>query len=728
MKRVHACLAARRLVIAAIVSGLLAGWCRLAWADPAPPDNWDRNIAQTFALLLRREHLSKRPFDREIYNRAVTQFVKALDPGKMYFYQSDVDGFYARQNELEKVPKNGDVSFAHEIFRICLARVDERMQMVEKLLAMPHDFSVEEDYVVDRDAAKFAKDEAEAFDRWRRRVKYDLLVQKADRLEKEKKAAQKEAKAAPADPSPPEPALKPLSPEEATKEAIEKVRRRYEGVRKRMHQVDKEELLEMYLSALSSGFDPQTSYMSPSTVENFDIQMGLKLEGIGAALQWVDGYTTVQKIIPGGPAEKDGRLKVEDRIVGVGQDSDGPFEDVVEMKLTDVVKKIRGTAGTIVRLQVMPARTEQTKIIQLTREKIQLKDSEARAKIFEEGRKADGQPYRIGVIDLPSFYMDMTAARAGRRDFKSTTRDVARILDEFNRQQVDALVLDLRRNLGGSLQEAIDLTALFVGDGPVVQVKGVEGIARPYHDKNGSMVWKGPMVVLVSKFSASASEILAGAVQDYHRGLVVGDHTTHGKGTVQSLMDLGEELLRTRFSSKMGALKVTIQQFYRPSGDSVQQRGVVSDIEWPSLTSHLDGAEADLDYAIPFDRVDRVPFRPFGQVTKAIVDQLAQLSQARCAKSAEFDKVRRDIALYERQKKRKAVSLNERKFMEERAEMNADKEEEKKLEEVTEPSSTEIKRDHYLNEALAITTDYLGLLHAAPAAQAAQAASPAREP
>ncbi len=707
------CFFAKRLGISVLVAAVVATSSRPIWGDPAPPSAKDRNIAVTFTALLQKEHISRRPLDREIFNRTVSQFIKMLDPAKVYFYQSDVDGFYARQDEVGRVVR-GDVQFAHDIFRVFLGRLDQRVKLVDQLLSMQHDFTVDERYIVDRDAIQFPRDEAEAFERWRQRIKYDLLVLKADRLEKEKKAS-KEAK-----PDAPEAQPAPPLPEDP----VNRLRRRYASFAKRMHQVDSEELLEMYLTAMSSSFDPHTSYMSPSTVENFDIQMGLKLEGIGAALRIEDEYTTVQEIIAGGPAFLDKRLKKGDRITGVGQNADGPIEDVVNMKLNDVVKKIRGPAGTVVRLEVMPAHSQQKTIIQLTRAKIELKNSEARAKVFDEGAKPDGRPYKIGVIDLPSFYMDMAAARAGRRDFKSTTRDVRKILDDFNRQGVDALILDLRRNGGGSLQEAISLTGLFLGDGPIVQVKDSDGQVRTYNDHDGSMAWRGPLIVVISKFSASASEILAGAIQDYRRGLVVGDHATHGKGTVQSLMDLGEQLFRNPFSSKYGALKVTVQQFYRPSGESTQQRGVLSDIELPSLTTHLDVAEGDLDYAIPFDRVPPAEFQPFAAVNRALIDQLKKLSSERCAQSSDFEKVRRDIARYKQQKERKWVPLEERKFLEERAELNADKEEEKRLEEIDGPGATEIKKDYYLGEVMAIAVDYLTLLGTASAPQAAQAAAP----
>ena len=270
--------------------------------------------------------------------------------------------------------------------------------------------------------------------------------------------------------------------------------------------------------------------------------MRLKLEGIGAALEAPDGETVVKKIIPGGAADKDGRLKPEDRIVGVGQGADGEIVPVVDMKLNDVVKLIRGHQGTIVRLEVLAKGETQPKIYNIVRQQIELNDSEARSVILETGKKPDGTPYQIGVIDLPSFYMDMSGAKSGREDFKSTTRDVPKLLEEFNAKKVDAVVLDLRHNGGGSLTEAINLTGLFIDDGPVVQVKDADGQKTQYDDTETGVEWAGPLVVLTSKFSASASEILAGAIQDYDRGLIVGDHSTHGKGTVQSLLDLGQRL------------------------------------------------------------------------------------------------------------------------------------------------------------------------------------------
>jgi len=665
-----------------VVLALLVAWsvCLPGGADPLGPRPEDHNITVAVLPLLRTEHLSGHPLDDEISQRCVHTFLKSLDPMKVYFYQSDVDRFMQWKNELDDLATSGKidqfVSFGYMVFRVFLERVDERVAFVDELLSMEHDFTVDEQMVRDPDVAQYARNKDEAWEKWRKRIKYDLLMLKADEIEGQ--------------------------------EAVEKLSRRYHSFAKRMHQMESEELLEMYLTAMTTAFDPHTTYMSPSTAETFGINMSLKFDGIGAALRWVDGYTVVQEIIRDGAADKDGRLQVEDKIVGVGEGADGEIVSVVDLNLSRVVKMIRGKRGTVVRLEVISGASGERKIIDITRAKIELKDSEAQAEIFEEGQKPDGRPYKIGVIDLPSFYMDMEANRRGDPNYKSCTRDVRRILEDFNAQGVDAVVLDLRRNGGGALQEAISLTGLFIKSGPIVQVKDFSGRVRPYDDPDPDIVWKGPLVVLTSKLSASASEILAGAIQDYNRGLIVGDPATHGKGTVQSLTDLRQRLLGSLWGAKaMGALKITMQQFYRPSGDSTQNRGVLADVVLPSLTAHLDIAEADLDYAMGFDHVQPLRFERLSYIDQTIRDRLNQLSAGRRRNSEEFQKVLRNIARYLEQKERKYVPLNEEKFMAEREELNADKEEQKELEKINGRRESGIKRDYYLDEALAITLDYL---------------------
>jgi len=659
------------------------GFCLPAAADPIGPDAEVRQIARTVSSLLRRDHLTRHPLDDEISQRGLKTFLESLDPMKVYFYRSDVDAFLNRQNELDDLTREGDISFAYDVFKVFLNRVDERVAMVDELLSMEHDFTIDEEMIIDRDQAEYPKSKAEAFQRWRKRIKYDLLTLKTEKIE--------------------------------GGAAVEKLSRRYHSFAKRMHQTDDDELLEMYLTAITTAFDPHTTYMSPKNLENFEIQMRLELEGIGAALTSEDGYTVVSKIIPGGAADKDGRLKPKDKIIGVGQDAAGEIQDVVDVKLSDVVALIRGKKGTVVRLQVVSVDDPEPETIDITREKIELTDAEAQAKVFEEGRHAEGRPYKIGVIDLPSFYMDMAGARSGRSNFRSTTRDVQAILEDFNAKGVDLVVLDLRRNGGGSLQEAINLTGLFIEDGPIVQVKDADGRVQPYEDLNPSITWKGPLIVLISKFSASASEILAGAIQDYRRGLIVGDHATHGKGTVQSLLDLGGELFGISYPRNLGALKITMQQFYRPNGDSTQNRGVLADIELPSLTTHLDVAESDLDYPLAFDRVEPGSFAEFNFVDDTIRDRLGQLSAQRCKDSEDFKKVLDNIRRYQEQKDRETISLNEEKFMAERRELDADKEEQKQLEEINDPAASGIERDYYLDEAIAIALDYLQLVMVAQA-------------
>jgi carboxyl-terminal processing protease len=451
--------------------------------------------------------------------------------------------------------------------------------------------------------------------------------------------------------------------------------------------------------------------MSADTLMNFEIQMRLNLEGIGAALEAPEGETVVKKIIPGGAAAKDGRLKSDDRIVGVGQGGEGPIEDVSEMKLNEVVKRIRGHQGTTVRLKVIPKGETEAKVYNIIRQQIELTDSEARSVILEAGKKADGSPYKVGVINLPSFYMDMSGAKSGRDDFKSTTRDVARLLKDFNAQKVDAVVIDLRHNGGGSLTESINLTGLFIDTGPVVQVKDIDGTKQQYEDTDRGLAWTGPLVVLTSKFSASASEIFAGAIQDYKRGLIVGDTSTHGKGTVQSLLDLGQKLFRGLPNApQLGALKITIQQFYRPDGDSTQSRGVLADVPLPSISSQLDVGESSLDYALKFDHVDALKHPRYNLVDNRLIEQLKNTSAARRKDSKDFQKVTRDIARFNEQKEKKRISLNKEKFLADKAELSAEKQEEKELEEQNDPNRPVVKRDYYFNEVLAITADYVSML------------------
>lgn len=654
----------------------------------------DRQIIMGVAKIMRDQHLSKHKLDDEISARAFDSYLKSFDPMKMYFLQPDIDGFVANREKLDDFASKGDMGFAIQVFKAFLKRMDERVAMAHEEIDREHDFTVDEQMPIDRDVVQYPKDDVEARDRMRRQIKYSLLVEREKmRVSKEKTADEKTRQ---------EQIARDGDPNEDPRERLH---RRYRTLAKRWHQLDADELLETYVTALTTSFDPHTTFMSAKTLDNFRILMGLHLEGIGAQLMSEDGYTKLTSIVPGGAADKDGRLKTGDRIVSVGQGEDGKLSDVIDMKLDDVVSQIRGNAGTVVRLGVLPASGGELQIVNIVRAKINLEDSAARSEVVTQGVKADGSPLRFGYIDLPSFYLDMEAARENSESFRSTTRDLRNILTNFKAEKVDAVVIDLSRNGGGSLTEAISATGLFIDRGPVVQVKDPSGQVQVYDDQEGGVAWAGPLVVLTSKESASASEIFAGAIQDYKRGIIVGDPTTHGKGTVQSLLDIGQYLLG--LEGKMGALKLTIQQFYLPDGKSTQRQGVLSDIVLPALTASFDNSEADLDYALPNDQVKSAKHSDYKLVDSNILSQLRAKSAERVKASASFDRLMRRIDLFRQQKDEDFVSLNLEKFQKRREEIDAEQEEEAKILDQQLPKKEVFRKDYYHEEVLNIAKDYI---------------------
>ncbi len=692
-------------VIAATAFGVLVT-CLGTWGCTRERDNprveemtaarpLDRQIIRYVAKFMRDQHLSKHKLDDEISQRAFDMFLRSFDPLKMYFLQSDVDALKANRDRLDDFALVGDMSFAIEAFKVFLKRVDERVAMAHEEIDRPHDFSVDEQLAIDREVVQYPKNNDEARDRMRRQIKYQLLVLEGEKIRSTKdkpldESARREQIARDGDPN---------------EDPRERLHRRYRTVLKRWHQLDADELLESYVSSLTMSFDPHTTFMAAKTLDNFRIVMGLHLEGIGAQLMSEDGYTKLTSIVPGGAADKDGRLKSGDRIVQVGQGEEGQMLDVVDMKLDDVVQKIRGNAGTVVRLGVMPASGGELQILDITRAKINLEDSAARGEVVTHGQKADGTPFRIGYINLPSFYLDMEAARENTDGYRSTTRDMRNLLTGFRNEKVDAVVVDLSRNGGGSLTEAISATGLFIDRGPVVQVKDPSGQVQVYQDEEAGVAWNGPLVVLTSKESASASEIFAGAIQDYKRGIIVGDPTTHGKGTVQSLIDLGQSLLGQE--GEMGALKITIQQFYLPDGKSTQRQGVMSDLVLPAITASFDNSEADLDYALPNDQVPIAKHTDYKMVNSTILTQLRVKSAERVKASASFDKLLRRIELYRAQKDEDFVSLNRDKFLKRREEIDAEQEEETAVLDQQLPKKDVFSRDYYHDEVLTITQDYI---------------------
>jgi len=695
---------------------------------PLKPDARERTVARSFVHELERRHISQRTLDRSLSKEAFRLYIKALDPRKLFFYQSDIDEFRANYElQFSETIKQSpiDVRPAFEIYNRYLARLEERVGMVQQILSAPIDFTVDEVHTFDK-SADFTLDEnivrekglqtfprttEEAYERWRKRIKSELLGMKAEIVTNTQKRerALTEGK----------------EPEEVDdRDPVERLRMRYTSLQRRMlfeghiendeirasvRQQANDDVMELFLNSVAGALDPHSSYMSPSTVRMFHDGMTKNFQGIGATLSSEDGYIVIREVIAGSPAER-AELKRNDKIQGVGQGREGKIEEVIDFKVTDVVKLIRGEKGTVVRLDILPGGKGPAKIVEIVREEIALEDRAARSEIFESGTKPDGTPYKIGFIELPDFYFDMEAGRRGEPEPRSATADVKKKLRAFVEADVDAVVLDLRSNGGGVLAEAIGITGLFLGPGAVVQVKD-ERSARPQPRGNTaettSTEWTGPLVVVTNKFSASASEILSGAIKDHRRGLLVGDTTSHGKGTVQSVIDLNEQL----FPTDLGMGKITIQGYYRPSGVSPQGGGVEVDIVLPSRTDALEGvSESDLDNALTLQRVAAAPgFTPRQYVTPQIITELRRRSAQRIAESEDFAKELDKIAAYTESRARRATPLHEEKFMEEIKRFNTDEWEREELEELINKEKT-IKRDFYVDEVLALTVDYVRIM------------------
>jgi carboxyl-terminal processing protease len=643
---------------------------------PNPPSR-NRQVAFYVNHFLTTQHLSRRAVDDELSQRFLKSFLEGLDPQKAYFLQSDIEKFEVQKEDLDDMMRNRDTQFAHDVYRVFLERVESRLEHIEELLQEELDFTVDEEILVDSKLLEYPQDDEEARDRWRKRIKYDLLILKSN--------------------------------EKTADEARKTLQDRYRTFALRTAQADEDDVLERFMNALASSYDPHSSYFSPGSFQDFRIRLGLNYEGIGAELDQKDGVATIRRIIPGGAAERAGELKANDQIISVGQGDEGELVDVFKMKLEHVIDMIRGREGSIVRLGVIPEGATEMRIYKITRARIELADSSAKGEILEHGTKDDGVPYRIGVIDLPSFYLDMDAARHGDENYKSSTRDVRRLIEQFKSDGIDAVVLDLRRNGGGSLTEAIGITGLFIDRGPVVQVKDSLGRVEVHSDAEPGTAWDGPLVVLTSRFSASASEILAGAIQDYQRGLVVGDESTHGKGTVQSLVEVGPTILKFENALNLGAIKITMQQFYRPNGDSTQNRGVLADVVLPSLSAHISKGESELDYAVEFDQVPAARFTKLDMIQPEWVAELNELSSARREEASDFQSLLEKIARYQEDVARKTMPLQEEKFLALRKRADAEKTAREQLDTLEHRADSKIKRDYYMDEVLAITADYVRL-------------------
>jgi carboxyl-terminal processing protease len=610
-----------------VLLALFLGPATFAWAkvpvvsvSELQPGEQHLRVAETIVHIIDTHHYKSRPLDDLLSAVILDNYLDNLDPNRSFFTQEDITGFELYRHTLDDALRVPDLSASFAIFQHFRERVDQRIAHALVLLDSGFDFEIDETYQFDRREAPWAANEREARELWRKRVKNDAL------------------------------ALKVAG--KADKEIGETLRKRYERIRTSTFQVNANDVFQSFMNAYTTAIEPHTAYFSPRTSENFDISMRLSLEGIGAVLGADNDYTQVQRVIPGGPADLSGQLHPEDRIVGVGQDESGEMVDVIGWRLDDVVDLIRGPKGSVVRLDVLPSGAGpegSSRVLKLTRDEIKLEEQAARSEVLELG---DGG--RVGVIVVPTFYSDFAAQARGDKDFKSTTRDVRRLIAEFKGQNLDGLVIDLRGNGGGSLSEALELTGLFIESGPIVQTRDASGRIDVNRDPDPAIAYGGPLAVLVDRDSASASEIFAGAIQDYRRGIIIGE-PTFGKGTVQNIVDLNRYIGES--SSDYGRLKTTIAQFYRISGGSNQHKGVVPDVVFPTAETAKDYGERSLDNALPWDQVRPARFVP----ASAPIDSFGEVRRRHAERVSHdrlFQLLLEEMHFEEQASDRKTVSLN----------------------------------------------------------------------
>jgi carboxyl-terminal processing protease len=601
-------------------------------AGAVAPTDAQRATARKIGRILEEAHYSHAPIDRKMSEIVFQRYVEFLDPQRSYLLASDISEFSAYRDQFDEMIRTGNIDPAYLMFARFQQRNRERLQYALSLLKSEPDWTVDESFEFDRTHAPWPADPAQIDDLWRKRVKND--------------------------------ALSLLLTGKQWPEAADVLRKRYERVLKRIDQVTNEDVFENLMNAYARAFDPHSSYFSPRSSEEYRIQMSLNYDGIGASLQVVDDYVTIMNVIEGGPAAVAGTLKTNDRITAVGQGHEGVLTDVIGWRLDDVVQLIRGKAGTSVRLQILPggaAPGSPEKTLEFVRNKITLEAQAAHKEVKTVAR--NGRTYRVGVITVPGFYQDIAAQNAGDENYRSTTRDVAKLLRELKSENIDGLVLDLRGDGGGYLPEATALTGLFINHGPVVQLRDTSGRLEVLDDPQSAPAYDGPLAVLVDRMSASASEIFAGAIQDYHRGLIIGQ-TTFGKGTVQNLVPLD----RWSREPVNGQLTVTIGKFYRVTGESTQHRGVEPDIPLASVLDTKEVGESALESSLPWDRIAGVPFKTSAvAASEPSVATLASAEDARAQHDPDYRWLVSDIAAIDTLRAQKSVSLNLKLRREERA-------------------------------------------------------------
>lgn len=629
-------------------------------------------------------HYRKFNLNDSLSTKMYDNYLNEIDGAKLYFLASDVQYFEKYRNQLDESLNNGDLTAAYDMYNTFRKRYRERSAYIDKLLAKPSfDFTVDESFNTDRKKIAWARNSEELNEIWRKLLKNEALE------------------------------LRLTGKADST--AITLLRDRYKNRERNLGRFRSEQVFQMYMNAFCEVLDPHTRYFSPTDSDRFKQDMYQALEGIGAILREDGNYIKVVEVVPGGPAFKDKRLKKDDRIIGVAQGDEGKYDDIVGWYVDDAVKKIKGAKGTVVRLQVLAADAlpnDPPKEIRIVREKVNLQTSRAKKEIVTVTQNK--HDYKIGVINIPSFYRDFEGAGKRDKDFASTTRDVQKLIDSLKAENVEGIVIDLRNNGGGSLTEAISLTGLFISKGPVVQVREQTGETEVQTDADPAVVYDGPMAVLINRFSASASEIFAAAIQDYKRGIVLGEQT-YGKGTVQTMVDLNQWI---KDSDKLGQINITVAKFYRINGSSTQLKGVSPDIEYPSAFSAAEYGESSQPTALPWDQIATARYDLTKALNEKQISKLKEKYQQRLKSEAELKTFVEELELYRKARENTMVSLQEVKRKKEREEAEKKSAALKSLEtEEDEEETTTVskpvnkkKKDIYMNETGRILADYIALI------------------
>jgi carboxyl-terminal processing protease len=645
------------------------------------PTERERRVAKLVSSVIERSHYRQSPINDPVSSVTLDRYLETLDSQHSYFLASDIQGFEKIRYQLDDAVLNGSLEPAFAVYNRFQARSRERLNYAMELLKTQPDFTLQETFDYDRTKATWPKTTDEVNELWRKRVKND--------------------------------ALSLMLTGKTWQETHDLLGKRYERALKNMEKITNDDVFEVFVNALVHVFDPHSNYLSPRNSDEFKIQMSLSYEGIGASLQLVDDYVTVQSTIPGGSAAASGMLNASDRILAVGEGKDGKLVDVVGWRLDDVVQLIRGKEGSTVRLQLMPAGAapgSPEKTIALVRSKITLEAQAAKKDI--RTMKRDGKDIKVGVITVPSFYQDYDAHAKGDQNYRSTTRDVRNLINELKTAGVEAVVIDLRANGGGNLQEAVGMVGLFIPAGPAVQVRQTGGDIEVLNDDDTGVAWDGPLTVLTDRYSASASEIFSGAIQDYGRGLILGQQT-YGKGTVQNLYPLDRYAVGK--DPGFGELTITIGKFYRVTGESTQLRGVMPDVTLPSAISTDDAGESTQESALPWDRIRSAGFARVGNL-KGAIDSLVLAHNQRVGGNADYQYLLKNIAAYEQLRKEKTISLNLKERQQEREQLDKarlDRENARRVVDGQKPVDSlealekqkEEVPDGLLNEAAEITAD-----------------------